>query len=209
MRVRVKICGITGVDDAWMAVEAGADAIGLVLAESPRQVNLETASDIVRSLPPLVEPVGVFVDESTDHVAANCRRAGIGVIQLCGAESAKDVAALQKKGFRVVKAIHITPDGTPDEKDDLGADAVLFDTRIPGFNGGTGVTFDPSLVERLRFNVPVILAGGLTPENVVERVQQIRPYAVDVSSGVESSPGKKDGGLVQRFIQAVKASESS
>ncbi len=219
MRVKVKICGITSVDDARMVVEAGADAVGLVFAESPRQVNLETASGIVKALPPFVEPVGVFVNEPSDRIVTECRRARISTVQLCGAESADDVALLQRDGLKVIKAIHIAPDGTlgknvppllsgegwGEGNEALGADAVLLDTRIPGLDGGTGVTFDVSPAKHLRFDVPVILAGGLIPENVAERVREIRPYAVDVSSGIESSPGKKDRGLVWRFIEASQA----
>ena len=208
MRVKVKICGITSVDDARMVVEAGADAIGLVFAESPRQVNLETALGIVKTLPPFVEPVGVFVNEPAKGIATRCRAAGISTVQLCGAESSDDVALLRGDRFKVIKTIHIAPDGTLEKGEAFGADSVLLDTRIPGLNGGTGATFDASLVKGLRFDVPVILAGGLNPENVAERVYEIHPYAVDVSSGVESAPGKKDRGLVRRFIEASRASES-
>lgn len=205
MRVKVKICGITSVDDARMVVEAGADAVGLVFAESPRQVKGETASGIVKALPPFVEPVGVFVNEPSDRIVTECRRACINTVQLCGTESADDVALLQRNGLKVIKAIHIAPDGTLGKEEALGADAVLLDTRIPGLDGGTGVTFDVSPAKHLRFNVPVILAGGLIPENVAERVREIRPYAVDVSSGVESSPGKKEKSLLWRFMAALQA----
>lgn len=205
MRVKVKICGITSVDDARMAVEAGADAVGLVFAESPRLVDLETASGIVRALPPFVEPVAVFVNESAERIVTECRRAGINTVQLCGAEPAGDVALLQRDGFKVIKAIHIAPDGALEREESFGADSVLLDTRIPGLDGGTGVTFDASIAKRVRFDVPIILAGGLTPENVAERVREIRPYAVDVSSGVESSPGKKDEDLVRGLVAALQA----
>ncbi len=208
MRVKVKICGITNVDDARMVVEAGADAVGLVFAESPRQVDLETASGIVKALPPFVEPVGVFVNEPADRIITECRRVGISTAQLCGAESADDVALLRSNGVKVIKTIHITPDGTLEKRGASGADAVLFDTRISGLDGGTGVAFDASLAKRLQFDVPVILAGGLIPGNVSERIREIGPYAVDVSSGVESSPGKKDKDLVQRFVEASQASKS-
>ncbi len=152
MRVKVKICGITSVDDARMVVGAGADAVGLVFAESPRQVDIETASGIVKALPPFVEPVGVFANEPADRVVTKCRCAGISTVQLCGAEPADDVALLRRDGLRVIKAIHIAPDGTleknvppvPSEEgwgegnEIFGADAVLLDTRIPGLDGARG-----------------------------------------------------------------------
>lgn len=208
MCVKIKICGITSIDDARMVVEAGADAVGLVFAESPRQVDIETASRIVKTLPPFVNPVGVFVNEPAGRIVTKCRSVQISIVQLCGAESADDVELLCRDGIKVIRTLHITPDGTLEKKESFGAYAVLLDTRISGRNGGTGATFDVALAKHLQFDVPVILAGGLTPENVTERIREIHPYAVDVSSGVESSPGKKDMGLIQRFIKSARALES-
>jgi phosphoribosylanthranilate isomerase len=198
--VKIKICGITNPGDARMAVEAGADAIGMVFAESPRRVEVGEASEIVAWVPPLVTAVGVFVDEPVERVVEVCRGAGIAVAQLSGTEPVSDIASLKATGLRVVKAVHVTPEGDIEAGEFRGADAVLLDTRTDGRMGGTGVAFDVSRVGSSLFDVPVIMAGGLTPENVAERISAVRPYAVDVSSGVERSPGTKDRDLVVRFI---------
>jgi phosphoribosylanthranilate isomerase len=202
--VKVKICGITNQDDARMAVEAGADAIGTVFAESPRRVAPDAAASIVSSVSPLVVTVGVFVDETVGRIVEVCRSAGIGVAQLSGNESGEDILALKRNGLRVIKAVHATPEGDLDVSEVSGADAVLLDTRTEGKMGGTGVVFDVGGVESCAFDVPVIMAGGLTPENVAERIRAIAPCAVDVSSGVEGAPGKKDRDKVFRFIANAK-----
>lgn len=204
MSVKVKICGITSVDDARMTADAGADFAGLVFAESPRRIDVEAASAIIETLSPSVTPVALFVNESVERIVETCGLIGARDVQLSGTEPADDVAALRNEGLRVIKAIHIAPEGTVTEQDDMGADMLLLDTRVPGLSGGTGITFDPALVKQLNFGVPVILAGGLTPGNVAARVREIHPYGVDVSSGVESSPGKKDSELVRLFVDAAK-----
>ncbi len=204
MSVKVKICGITSVDDARMTADAGADSAGLVFAESPRQIGVETASAITEALSPSVTPVALFVNESVERIVETCRLIGAIDVQLSGTEPVDDVTALRNEGLRVIKAIHIVPEGTVTEQDDMGADMVLLDTSVPGLSGGTGITFDPALVKQLNFSVPVILAGGLTPGNVAARVREIHPYGVDVSSGVESSPGKKNPELVRLFVDAAK-----
>ena len=206
--VRIKICGITSPEDAAAAAAAGADAIGMVFAESPRRVDAASGSEIVASLPPFVIPVAVFVDEDSRRIIELCRDAGIGTVQLSGREPAGDISVLKEAGLLVVKAVHVTPAGETGEEEHSGADAVVLDTRTDGRMGGTGVPFDLMHVRSLRFDVPVILAGGLTPDNVAERVNAIQPYAVDVSSGVERSVGKKDGDLVIKFIEnATRAAE--
>ena len=202
--VLVKICGITNPDDGRIAVEAGADAIGLVFAESPRRVDPGGAAAIVSSVCPLVSAVGVFVDEAVERIVEICRSAGIGVAQLSGNESGADVVALREQGLRVIKAVHVTPEGEMNVSEFSGADAVLLDTRAEGRMGGTGITFEVSGVQASRFDLPVIMAGGLTPENVEERILAVAPCAVDVSTGVESAPGKKDREKVFRFVANAK-----
>jgi len=204
MCVTVKICGITSVDDARMIAEAGAGAAGLVFAESPRRIDVATASAITEALPPSVTPVALFVNESLERIIDTCRLIGAGDVQLSGTEPADDVAVLRNEGLRVTKTIHIAAKGSVTEQDDMATDMVLLDTSVPGLSGGTGITFDPDWVKQLNFRVPVILAGGLTPENVAARVRAIHPYGVDVSSGVEFSPGKKDPERGRRFVEAAK-----
>ena len=203
MRVKVKVCGITNAEDARMASEAGADAVGMVFAESPRRVDQEAASRIVDALPPFVTPVGVFVDVSADEISSICNVVGIRVVQLSGSESREDVVRLKRDGLGVIKAVQLSPEGAiaGSVEGALGADAVLLDTSVGGLKGGTGVRFDCDVARGLCFDVPVIVAGGLTCDNVAENIRTLTPYGVDVSSGVESSPGKKDRNLVKRFIE--------
>ena len=204
MPVRVKICGITTVEDAHLAADAGADAIGLICAPSPRQIGEEAAAEIAASLPPFVTPVAVFVDESVDEIVRICTAAGVGVVQLSGDESRDNVAYLREKGYRVIKTVHLPPQGAAESADALGADAVLLDTAVTGLKGGTGVLFDGDAAKNLQFSLPVIVAGGLTCENVADRIAALTPYGVDVSSGVESSPGRKDAERVRRFVENAK-----
>ncbi len=204
--VKVKICGITNPDDARMAVEAGADAIGIVFAESARRMDAGAAAGIVACVSPLVATVGVFVNERVERIVQTCRGAGIGVAQLSGTEGGAEIVALKKEGLRVIKAVHVTPEGELCRAEVSEADAVLLDTRSGGRMGGTGVTFEVNGVRSCGFRVPVIMAGGLTPENVVERIRAVAPCAVDVSSGVETSPGRKDREKVFRFVANAKRS---
>lgn len=200
--VRVKICGITSVDDALFAVEAGADALGLVFAPSPRQVTPEQARRIVEALPPFVTTVGLVVNQDPDPILAVCP---LDVIQFHGGESPETVAAL---GRRAVKAFRVRG------AEDLSAlpryaaaSALLLDAYVPGVMGGTGHRFPWALAaEARRFGRPIIVAGGLTPENVGLCVETTSPYGVDVSSGVEATPGKKDPEKVRAFIRNAKGS---
>lgn len=198
--VRVKICGITCLDDALAAVEAGADALGFVFAPSPRRVTPEEAARIVRRLPPFVTTVGLVVDQDPRPILEACP---LDAIQFHGSETPEMVAAL---GSRAIKAFRVR------ERADLeglaeyaGAAAFLLDAFVPGRPGGTGERFPWDLaVEAKRFGVPVIVAGGLSPENVALCVRTTRPYGVDVSSGVEFEPGRKDPERVRAFIAAAK-----
>lgn len=201
MPVRVKICGITSVQDALAVVDAGADALGFVFAPSPRQVTPEQARAILREVPPFVTTVGLVVDQDPRPILEQC---ALDVIQFHGAESAPTVAPW---GRRALKAFRLRSEADLEPLSQYGsAAAFLLDAYVPGVAGGTGHRFPWRLaVEARRFGKPVIVAGGLTPENVVECVRHTSPYGVDVSSGVESAPGKKDAAKVRDFIQAAKS----
>lgn len=205
--VRVKICGITREEDARGAVEAGAHALGFVFyPPSPRHISPEAAASIISTLPPFVTAVGLFVNSPRDEVEDACERAGVHAIQLQGDESARDCA-----GYRlpVIKAFRLGPDDCLPDLASFPASGVLMDSGVPGKFGGTGKTLDwPRLASHLEstghtVRRRLILAGGLTAGNVAEAIQLIRPYAVDASSGVETSPGKKSYKLIKEFIHAV------
>ena len=200
--MRVKICGITNNEDAHAAVEYGADALGFVFAKSPRQITKEQARDIIKNLPPFVSPVGVFVDEKADKIKEICDFGGIHTVQLHGNEQPSYLKELE--GYTLIKAFRVK------EEDDLKPlanyrpHAFLLDSYVKGSPGGTGVPFKWEIARQAHKYGAIILSGGLTPENVREAIRVVKPYAVDVSSGVESSPGKKDTLLVKRFIANAK-----
>ena len=202
MNMRVKICGITNSEDAQAAVEYGADALGFVFAKSPRQITKEHARDIIKKLPPFVSPVGVFVDEKADMIKEICDFCGIHTVQLHGNEQPSYLKELE--GYKLIKAFRVK------EEDDLKPlanykpHAFLLDSYVEGTMGGTGVPFKLEVARQAHKYGNIILSGGLTPENVKEAIQIVKPYAVDVSSGVESSPGKKDKLLMKQFIMNAK-----
>ena len=200
--VRVKICGVTRVKDALVAARGGADAIGLVFAMSPRQISPEAAREIISETPPFLTPVGLFVNESSERIKELAASCGFRTVQLHGDEPPEYLAELH--GLKIIKAFRIH---TRDDLQALGsykADAYLLDAFAPERRGGTGKTFDWKIgLEAKKFG-PIILAGGLTPENVAQAVKLVEPYGVDVSSGVEAAPGEKDATLVEEFIRAAK-----
>lgn len=199
-RVRIKICGITRREDARVAEDAGADAIGLIFAErSRRRVGLTAAAGIVAALGPLVTRVGVFVDAPLDRVRAAVHRLRLGAVQLHGDEPAAYAAALRGE-VAVVRALPFTPALTPASLEGYPADAFLLDAPTPG----SGRSFDWSEAVAWRGHPRLILAGGLDPGTVAEGVRVLQPYAVDVASGVESEPGVKDAERVQAFVRAVR-----
>jgi phosphoribosylanthranilate isomerase len=205
-RTRVKICGITSPEDALAAVEAGADAIGLVFAESPRRVDPAWARRIVADVPPYVSRVGVFVDEAPDAVAGAVRRVGLDTVQLHGRETPEECAGYD---CRVVKALRVDAGfSSTDVEPYRGCDAVLLDTYSSSAAGGTGACFDWTLCREVPDDIPFVLAGGLDPMSVGEAVRVARPYAVDVSSGVERQPGEKDATKMSAFVAAVRAADT-
>jgi len=206
-RTRIKICGLTRAEDAATAVAAGADALGVVLAPSKRQVTLDQAAAVFADVPPLVARVGVFVDAQADAVWEAVARLGLTAVQFHGDEAPETCAAAP---VPVIKALRVGPgfDAADVGRYRGAVAALLLDTYVPGEQGGTGMTFDWDRVAGLLpRDIPVVLAGGLGPDNVAEAVRTLRPYAVDVSSGVEQAPGVKDHARVAAFCDAVRAAD--
>lgn len=202
MRTRVKICGITRIEDAQAAVEAGCDAIGLVFYEpSPRFVSLERAQKIVASIPPFVNTVGLFVDAEPSYIQQVLQHVRLDLLQFHGDESAQEC---QQFGVPYMKAIRVQPDTNLLQyaKEFEQAKALLLDAFIEGVPGGTGQKFDWNIIPKA-LPIPVVLAGGLTPENVSEAIEQVNPYAVDVSGGVEIKKGIKDAAKIAAFMRGV------
>jgi phosphoribosylanthranilate isomerase len=206
MPVKVKICGITNTPDALAAAEAGADAVGFVFYQgSPRFVTPPKVASIVREMPQFIMRVGLFVNAPEDEVVRAISECGLNLLQFHGDEPPEyclQFGLMSMKAFRVKDAdsLKILPE--------YPTDAWLLDAYSPNQLGGTGHNFNWDLaVEAHKLGRPVFLAGGLTPENVAEAVRRVRPYGVDVSSGVESAPGKKDAAKVKAFVDAAKGVE--
>lgn len=206
-RTRIKICGITDPGDLAHAVAAGVDGLGFIFAEkSPRRIEPERARELIRTVPPFVDAVGVFVNEDPDMVTDIIRYCGLTMVQLHGQENI-DYCRLMP--VRVLKSFAVKEDSDPAE---IAAYAevvsgYLLDTHHQGLAGGTGRTFDWNLVEGLRIPGPVLLAGGLGPDNVGEAISAVRPFAVDVNSGVEKSPGVKDHAGITELVEAVRRAD--
>lgn len=201
---RVKVCGITNLEDALAAVEAGADALGFnFYKRSPRYLTPEAARLVVREVPWRVLCVGVFVNESREAVEAMMEESGVAAAQLHGDESPEFCEEL--RGVRVIKALRAREGFEVDGATRYQTEAILLDAYDPHAWGGTGKTCDWRLARRVREAVPrLYLAGGLTPENVGEAIREVGPYGVDVCGGVERVPGLKDHELVRRFVVAVR-----
>jgi len=203
--VRVKICGITTVSDARAAMDLGADAIGVIFATSPRQVTARRAAEISRAVGPWIAVLGVFVDETPAMIRRVAQECGLSAVQLHGSETPKMVESF--KGMKVIKAFHVGEDFDASAMTRYrSVDAFLFDTKVPGQAGGTGVAFDWKILNRFRSEKPFIISGGLHAGNVAQAIRYFKPYGVEVSSGVEKSPGKKSLKLMKAFIQNAKKS---
>ena len=202
---RVKICGITNVDDALWTAEQGADAIGFIFASSPRRVSEELALTIRRQLPPFVSTVGIFVEPDPRRAERAYEVVGLDFIQLYGSSDRNFLEESKLKPERLIRAISVGCEEDLEEIEDACAGTVLLDTKVEGKVGGTGETFDWSLAFKAKaYGKPIILSGGLNPDNVGEAIEIASPDAVDVSSGVESAPGKKDRMKVREFIRRAK-----
>jgi len=196
----IKICGITRREDAELAASLGASFVGFVLwQDSPRAATLDTVRQITPSLPTTVTPVGVFVDPTADEVMA-AADAGIQMAQIHSAAP----SFLRGVTIPVVRAVHLAIDRIDGVEPDIADDLVLLDAHDPVKHGGTGKTVDWRRAALIAKSRRVILAGGLTPSNVRQAISEVRPYAVDVASGVESQPGIKDHGLLRAFMAAAK-----
>jgi phosphoribosylanthranilate isomerase len=198
----VKICGITTEEDALLAVAAGADAVGFVFAPSTRQITPLAARDIARRLPSETLTVGVFRNETPRRVIDIVHEVGLKAAQLHGHESAEDSQLVARQVATLIKAF---PAGHPglDHVDDFGAAAIMLDGSAPG----SGELFDWSLAEGMPSNRKIILAGGLDAENVADGIRTVKPWGVDVSSGVEKAPGRKDSQKVRRFVANARAAQ--
>ncbi len=220
----VKICGITNLEDALTAVDAGADALGFVFYEkSPRKAEIETTRDIIRELPDRIEKVGVFVDDEPERIREIASQAGLTTVQLHGRRALEKVWSDERPAEQIVgvsKMIPVIPGDSLknggvliNERVHDNVFALLFDSQLNGEMGGTGTTFDwrgtRAMVQVISLKLPVIVAGGLTALNVSEAIRLLQPFGVDVSSGVEALPGKKDPAKVGAFIQAVRGANKT
>lgn len=207
MRTRVKVCGMTRIDDACDAVDLGVDAIGMILhANSPRTISVEQAKAIRAAIPAFVTVVGVFVDADKELIQRYEQEIGIDLVQLHGNESPEFADDL---GLRYIRAIRAKSreqvDGSMLSFE--SSHAVLLDPYVKGQHGGTGQLLDSSLWPEAEQNKPIILAGGLSAENVYQRIIALRPYAVDINSGVESSPGVKSRALLKQAIERIQMAD--
>ena len=219
MSIWVKICGNTSLEDAWLAAEAGADAAGFVFAPSPRRVTAGQVASIAPRLPDALEKIGVFVDASLDEIEAAVRSCGLSGVQL-HAEGGPDLPARLRERLgprlRILRVVHFSP-AAPEQAgvlaQDKNIDAVLIDSRTATAVGGTGIGFDWDLAATSLFGSPgakrLIAAGGLNPENVSEAIACLNPWGVDVASGVEAAPGRKDPDKVRVFVAKARAAASA
>jgi phosphoribosylanthranilate isomerase len=202
--VKVKVCGIKELEDARVAADAGADAIGLVFAESPRRVSVERAREISAVLPEGVLRVGVFVDEEPEEVLRIAREVGLDYAQLHGDEGTETVAEIRDGGLGVIKALRVRNAGVLAAVERYEADLFLLDAWSAKVRGGTGARFDWELAKSLKGRDNILVSGGLGPENVREAIEYFEPYGVDASSSLEERPGKKNVERVRRFVGAAK-----
>jgi phosphoribosylanthranilate isomerase len=200
--VRVKMCGVVRLEDALIGVELGVDAFGFnFVAESPRRVTPEQARDLIAVLPPFTTKVGVFADERPRVMEATALVAGLNCLQLHGEEPPEVCAAI---GLPWYKAHRVGRDFQPDQVMRYRSGTFLLDSAVPGRKGGTGTSFDWTVARQASAYGRVILAGGLNPDNVDQAIATARPYAVDVNSGVETAPGRKDRRLLMEFMERVR-----
>jgi phosphoribosylanthranilate isomerase len=205
--VKIKICGITELDDALHAIDCGADALGFVFYErSPRAITPQRAQAIIAKLPPFVTVVGLFVNADPRTVREIADQCNLDIIQYHGDESPETVRMAPR---RAIRALRVREDANLDNLDAYPVGGLLIDSWVAGAFGGTGVLSNWEIAAEIAKKRPVILAGGLTPENVAAAIQAVRPYGVDVSSGVEETPGRKDRKKVAAFIEGVHHSNST
>ncbi|MGY8761555.1 MAG: phosphoribosylanthranilate isomerase [Nitrospinaceae bacterium] len=201
-RIKVKICGTTSLKDAFLAVESGADAIGFIFYKmSPRNISQKEAKEIILQLPPFIETVGVFVNETSDKINRIAEQCKLNSIQLHGEESPALCRRVKRK---IIKAFRVKNADSLKSIASYDVSGFLLDSYNDGSKGGTGQVFDWNLALRVKKQGPVILAGGLNPYNVFTAIHRVKPYGVDVCSGVENSPGIKDHEKIREFIKSVR-----
>ncbi len=205
MTTRVKICGNTNPQDAELAVRLGADYLGFIFAESKRKINVKTAQEIMAAVKGFENYVGVFFNQPKKEVEDIATRLKLKILQFHGEETALYCRHFMDRGYDVIKTFRVKDAMSLKRLDEYNVYAFLFDTFSKEESGGTGKTFDWKLLENRPFvHEKLFLAGGLNVENLSDAIQRIKPYAVDVASGVEKEPGKKDPALLERFIQLAK-----
>ncbi|UWZ86066.1 phosphoribosylanthranilate isomerase [Occallatibacter riparius] len=216
MSLWVKICGNTSLEDAQLAVDSGADALGFVFAASPRRVNAEQVAAITAQLPASVEKIGVFVDTPFDEIVSIVRTCGLTGVQIHSALATDGPARLRAEfgpGLRILRVVHFGPGAMQYAEAylaDPNVDGLLVDSRTATAVGGTGIAFDWAHAAETLFQNPnggkvLVAAGGLSPDNVAEAIATLRPWGVDVVSGVEAAPGRKDAGKVRAFIANARS----
>ena len=201
---KIKICGTTDLKDALAAAEAGADAVGFVFAQSPRRITPKKAKEIISKLPPFISAVGVFVNQRPKIINKIIKTCGLNYVQLHGDETPADCRKIKGK---VIKAFRVKDKKSLKAISRYSVSAVLLDTFSPEKYGGTGKAFNWELaVKAKKFGMPVILAGGLGTGNLLKAIRKVKPFAVDVSSGIESRPGKKDGRMLRKAVEIARRS---
>jgi phosphoribosylanthranilate isomerase len=205
--MKVKICGITNREDALLAVDLGADALGFIfVSSSPRYIQPTIASNIIKELPPFITTVGVFVDSSKEEISSVIQQTGITTVQLHGNESPQFCTKMQ---IPVIKAFRVDKNFQVSGLSKYEVSSFLLDTYVEGSLGGTGKTFDWKTAIEAKKIGKIILAGGLHPENIVEAIQVVQPYAVDVNSGVEQTPGRKEREKLERLFRNIQKAQET
>ena len=203
--IPVKICGITSVNDAQLAIENGASALGLIFYKSsPRNVSMEIAKEIVESVNGCVPIIGIFVDEHIQFLKSILSHVNLDILQLHGNETPQ---YCEQFNLPIIKVFRVRPEFDGSKLIDYNVSAFLFDTYKKGLPGGTGDSFDWELVSRLKIETPIILSGGLTPENIMRGIEVVNPSAVDVNSGVENCPGEKDAIKLERLFSKINLTQ--
>ncbi|MDI6785494.1 MAG: phosphoribosylanthranilate isomerase [bacterium] len=203
--VKIKVCGITNIKDALECVELGIDALGFIFAESKRRVNKETVKEIARELPPFITLVGVFVNEEKETVKKIAKYCKLDILQFHGQETTNYCQEFIE--YKTIKSFSIKSKFSLEDVNNFQVSAYLFDTFKMGTHGGTGICFDWNVLKRASFKRPIIISGGLNSDNIARCINLLQPYAVDICSGVEEYPGKKDKEKLRNFIKKIKLIE--
>ena len=204
LKPKIKICGITNIDDAFLALSLGVDAVGFIFAESPRRITAVNASEIIDALPQTILKIGVFVNEEDKRVRKILELCRLDMLQFHGDEPPEYILKFREK---IIKSFRIEDENSLEDIPEYKASAYLLDTYSEKTYGGTGKFFNWDLAVKAKKFGPIILSGGLNPDNVADAIRKVQPYAVDVSSGVESSPGKKDPKKLEEFVKRARGIE--